>query len=51
MQDVSASINELERSVTKLGLKGAMIGEHVNATPSTARGFCPSGRRRNRWAL
>lgn len=30
MQDVKASVAELERSITELGLKGAMIGDHVN---------------------
>ena len=30
MQDIPAAIDELERSVTQLGLKGAMIGDHVN---------------------
>ena len=30
MQDVPAAIAELERGVTQLGLKGAMIGDHVN---------------------
>jgi aminocarboxymuconate-semialdehyde decarboxylase len=30
MQDVKAAVAELERSVTQLGLKGAMIGDHVN---------------------
>ena len=30
MQDVSASTDELERGMTELGLKGAMINDHVN---------------------
>ena len=30
MQDVAASVAELERSVVDLGLKGAMIGDNVN---------------------
>ena len=30
MQDIRASVAELERSCTQLGLKGAMIGDHVN---------------------
>ena len=30
MQDIPAAIDELERSVAQLGLKGAMIGDHVN---------------------
>ncbi len=30
LQDVRASVTELERSITELGLKGAMIGDQVN---------------------
>ncbi len=30
MQDIPATIAELERAVTQLGFKGAMIGDHVN---------------------
>ena len=30
MQDVPAAAAELERAMTQLGLKGAMIGDHVN---------------------
>ena len=30
MQDVSTSTDELERGMTELGLKGAMINDHVN---------------------
>ena len=30
MQDVRASVAELERGVTQLGLKGAMVGDNVN---------------------
>ena len=30
MQDVKASVTELERSVSQLGLKGAMIADNVN---------------------
>lgn len=30
MQNVGMAVAELERSVTQLGLKGAMIGDHVN---------------------
>ncbi len=41
MQDVSASIDELERSVTQLGLKGAMIGDHVNGKTFDDPEFLP----------
>ena len=41
MQDVSASINELERSITRLGLKGAMIGDHVNGKTFDNPEFLP----------
>ena len=41
MQDVRASVAELERSVTQLGLKGAMIGDHVNGKTYDDPGFLP----------
>ena len=41
MQDVSASIDELERSITQLGLKGAMIGDHVNGKTFDDPEFLP----------
>ena len=41
MQDVGAAIEELERSVTQLGLKGAMIGDHVNGRTFDAPEFLP----------
>ena len=41
MQDVSASIAELERGVTQLGLKGAMIGDHVNGVTFDDPSFLP----------
>ena len=40
MQDITASIAELERGM-KLGLKGAMIGDHVNGKTFDERGFLP----------
>jgi aminocarboxymuconate-semialdehyde decarboxylase len=41
MQDVSASIDELERGMTQLGLKGAMIGDHVNGRTFDEPEFLP----------
>ena len=41
MQDVSASIAELERAVETLGLKGAMIGDHVNGATYDDPSFLP----------
>lgn len=41
MQDVTAAAAELERSMTELGLKGAMIGDHVNGKTYDAPEFLP----------
>jgi aminocarboxymuconate-semialdehyde decarboxylase len=41
MQDVKAAIAELERSVTQLGLKGAMIDDKVNGRTFDEPGFLP----------
>ena len=41
MQDVNASIAELERAVNDLGLKGAMIGDHVNGLTYDDPAFLP----------
>ncbi len=41
MQDVAASVAELERSVETLGLKGAMIGDHVNGATFDDPRFLP----------
>lgn len=41
MQDVKASVAELERSMTQLGLKGAMIGDHVNGKTFDDPEFLP----------
>jgi aminocarboxymuconate-semialdehyde decarboxylase len=41
MQDIGAAINELDRSVNTLGLKGAMIGDHVNGTMYDDPSFGP----------
>jgi aminocarboxymuconate-semialdehyde decarboxylase len=41
MQDVRAAVTELERCVTQLGLKGAMIGDHVNGKTYDEPEFYP----------
>ena len=41
MQDVKASIDELERAVRKLGLKGAIIDDHVNGRTYDDPSFLP----------
>ena len=41
MQDTTASIAELERAVSVLGLKGAMIGDHVNGATYDDPSFLP----------
>ena len=41
MQDVTASIAELERAVGALGLMGAMIGDHVNGATYDDPSFLP----------
>lgn len=41
MQDVAASVAELERSMTQLGLKGAMVGDHVNGKTYDDPEFLP----------
>ena len=41
MQDVSASVAELERGMQTLGLKGAMIGDHVNGVTYDDPSFLP----------
>ena len=41
MQDVPAAITELERAMTQLGLKGAMIGDHVNGRTFDEPEFLP----------
>ena len=41
MQDVSASVAELERGMQTLGLKGAMIGDHVNGVTYDDPSFMP----------
>ena len=41
MQDVGASVAELERAVGVLGLKGAMIGDHVNGVTYDDPSFLP----------
>ncbi len=41
MQDITAAVAELERSVAQLGLKGAMIGDHVNGKTYDEPEFSP----------
>ena len=41
MQDIKAAIAELDRGMTKLGLKGAMIGDHVNGKNFDEKEFLP----------
>ena len=41
MQDVNAAAAELERAVNGLGLKGAMIGDHVNGVTYDDPSFLP----------
>ena len=41
MQDIPASIEELERCMGELGLKGAMIGDHVNGRTFDEPEFLP----------
>lgn len=41
MQDVPAAATELERAMTQLGLKGAMIDDHVNGIPYDDPRFFP----------
>ncbi len=41
MQDVGAAVAELERSIVVLGLKGAMIGDHVNGVTYDDPSFLP----------
>ena len=41
MQDVNAAVAELERAVRELGLKGAMIGDHVNGATYDEPSFMP----------
>ena len=41
MQDPAASVVELERAVTQLGLRGAMVFSNVNGKPLWAKEFWP----------
>ena len=41
MQDISSAIAELERAVVELGMKGAMIGDHVNGQTFDHPQFLP----------
>ena len=50
MQDIPAAVAELERGMTQLRLKGAMIGDNVTARTTTSRNSRPSGRLPRAWA-
>ena len=41
MQDIKAAVAELERGVTRLGLRGAIIGDHVNGRTFDDPEFLP----------
>ena len=41
LQDIPAAVAELERSIIQLGLKGAMIGDHVNGRTFDEPEFLP----------
>lgn len=51
MQDVSASTDELERGMTELKIKGAMINDHVNGKTYDEPDLFPPGRRQSVLAL
>ena len=49
LQDVAASIAELDRAVNVLGLKGAELDTVVNGKNLESRSFCLCFKRRNQW--
>jgi len=49
MQNVRASVAELKRSVTELGLKGAMIGDHVGGKTYDEPEFEPFWQAAEQW--